>query len=178
MRRTYAITNDGQVNNRTSIPMASLVLTTLFSVLLGLIAIGSPVAFNDVISMSLSSLYASYFIACVLLLWRRCTNAIKERIPTEFRQRHSAVPTAPGELMWGPWRVPGMLGILINVFACACLLIVFFFSLWPPAVPVTGATMNYSSLVIGVVMIFSVVYYTFSAHKSYKDPIVETDVIL
>lgn len=75
--------------------------------------------------------------------------------------------------MWGPWHVPGLLGISNNLFACAYLVILLFFSFWPGATPTTAATMNYSILVIGFVVCFSMLYYTFWARKFFSGPIVE-----
>jgi choline transport protein len=39
--------------------------------LLSTIALGSYVAFSNVVNLSIGGLYASYFIVCTLLLWRR-----------------------------------------------------------------------------------------------------------
>jgi choline transport protein len=64
-------------------------------------------------------------------------------------------------------------GTIVNAFACIYLVVVFFFSLWPPATPVTPATMNYSVLVLGAVAILSYIYYVFWPHKSYSGPLVE-----
>ena len=45
----YVIAYKMQVNKRTKVPTASLVLTIHFSFLLRLISIGAPIALNDVI---------------------------------------------------------------------------------------------------------------------------------
>lgn len=74
---------------------------------------------------------------------------------------------------WGPWCLKGPLGIANNVVACAYLILIAFFSYWPAVIPVTPATMNYSSLVLGVVAIGSMVYYFTWARKTYKGPVVE-----
>lgn len=76
-------------------------------------------------------------------------------------------------LVWGPWRVPEPIGTVCNLLACLYLAIVFFFAFWPPAVPVTPNTMNYSSLIVGVVAIISGVYYVIWAHKTYTGPVVD-----
>lgn len=81
--------------------------------------------------------------------------------------------TTGAELVWGPWRIKGIWGILNNSFAVVYLTIILFFSFWPPVIPVTAATMNYSSLVTGTVFIFSIVYYFLWAKKDYQGPIVE-----
>ena len=79
------------------------------------------------------------------------------------------------KLTWGPWKVPGKLGISVNIFGIAYMVVILFFSFWPPTTPTHAATMNYSVAVLGVVVIFSVVYYITRAHKIYKGPLVETD---
>ena len=77
------------------------------------------------------------------------------------------------ELAWGPWHVPGIFGIINNIFAVCFMTFVWFFALWPPQTPVDAATMNYASLMTGGVTIFSIVYYWLWAHKEYKGPRVE-----
>ena len=67
-----------------------------------------------------------------------------------------------------------MLGIAINVFGVMYMIVILFFSFWPPSTPVDAGTMNYSVLALGIVVIFSVIYYTTSAHKTYTGPVVET----
>lgn len=84
--------------------------------------------------------------------------------------------TANTNLVWGPWHFTGALGIFINVFACMYLTLVLFFSFWPPYTPTTAADMNYSSVLMAFVILFSVVYYLLFARKTYKGPIIETDM--
>ncbi|KAM4066051.1 amino acid permease [Hirsutella rhossiliensis] len=74
----------------------------------------------------------------------------------------SALPalanTAAGQgqtLAWGPWHVPGVFGIVNNI------------------TPTTLATTNWSVLMTGAVVIFSVIYYLTWAKKEYKGPIME-----
>lgn len=81
--------------------------------------------------------------------------------------------TVGAELVWGPWHIPGVWGIMNNVFACIYLIIVFFFSFWPPGTPVGPETMNYSILVTSVVAAFSVIYYLVWARREYDGPVVE-----
>ena len=85
--------------------------------------------------------------------------------------------TTAGEgqtLAWGPWHVPGIFGIINNTFACLFMIIIWFFSFWPPMLNPTVDMMNYSVLVTGFVAIFSVVYYFVRGRKEYNGPIVET----
>lgn len=157
------------MNRRTSIPLATVVLTSAVSCLLGLINIGSAVAFNDVVSLTLNGSYSSYLLCCGLLLWRRCTGFIKS--PSERVDM-------PGtfELFWGPFKVPGVFGITVNIIACVYSIIILFFSFWPPATPTTAATTNYSVLMTGGVLLFSVIYYLLHARKIYTGPVLENEI--
>ena len=177
------------VEPRTHIPMVAIGVLTSIPAVLALIYIGSSSVFEDVVSLSTSGLYASYFITCSLLFWRRVTGQIK---PYSSRDEEgtsaSAFPTrvsaeSPGEdvvvqppLVWGPWRVPGMLGTLNNAYACVYILFVLFWSFWPPSTPPTPSSMNYSVLMTGAVIIFSIVYYYIWGRHQYMGPLIEREV--
>ncbi|PYH95514.1 amino acid transporter [Aspergillus ellipticus CBS 707.79] len=157
------------VSTRNFFPTYSIYLTMTICCLLGLINIGSSVALNDVISMAVSGLYTSYLIVAVLLLYRRCTGAI-----APFNDSEDNVVNVPGaKLMWGPFRVPGIWGILINGYAITYIIIVIFFSYWPTALPVTVESMNYSVVGTMGVVILAIIYYIFRARHVYTGPIVE-----
>ena len=171
----------GKVNSHKLIPLNAIFVTTTITLLLGLISIGSPTAFSDLLSLTINGLYSSYFIVCALLFWRRVTGNIRTPDAAEFGagpRRH--ITNAPGssgqDLCWGPWRVPGVLGVITNGFACIFMLIILFFSFWPQATPVTLATMNWSVLIVFSVVILSTIYYMVWAHRTYTGPIVEIEV--
>ena len=138
------------------------------SVLIGLINLGSTTAFNDVVSLGVSGLYASYVITEALLLYRRVTGAI--RSPNDAPADGSTVGEKKGELVWGPFHVPGIFGTIVNIIAVLFGIIIFFFSCWPVSSTVTPATMNYSSLMTGSVVIAAVVYYVVWARHTYEGP--------
>ncbi|CRG91109.1 Choline transport protein [Talaromyces islandicus] len=167
-----------KVSSRAGIPVNAVIFTATVSVLLGLIPLGSSVAFNDLTSMSTSGLYLSYMVCCILLLYRRCTGGIID--PSEPDNTNSPVAdeaqivnTAGAKLVWGPFHLKGIFGIAVNIFAIAYMLITVFFSFWPPTAQVNKSTMNYS--VVGTVgtMFLSVVYYFFRARHVYEGPVIE-----
>lgn len=80
---------------------------------------------------------------------------------------------APGQLFWGPWHVPGIWGIINNIYACMYMVFVIFWSTWPPSVPVSAESMNYSVLVAGAIVIFSIFWYIVRGRKEYLGPLVE-----
>lgn len=111
-------------------------------------------------------------MAAGCLLYRRCGGGARQADAGGLPAR-----TADGQghaLTWGPWRVPGAWGIANNAFACVYLVIVWFFSFWPPtSTSITLATMNWSVLVTGAVMVLSIVYYLTWAKKEYEGSVVE-----
>lgn len=159
-------------------PINAVFVTTAISILIGLISIGSPTAFNDLVSLSVNSLYTSYFIVCALLLWRRVTGAIKvEADITADGPRYIGSGSADiGQLAWGPWRIPGLFGLCVNTFACIYMVIIIFFSFWPQGKAPTPATMNFSCLVTGSVALLSCLYYLVWAHRTYSGPVVEIEL--
>ena len=64
-------------------------------------------------------------------------------------------------------------GLIINAFAVAFLMISLFFSFWPPALPVELITMNWSCAVFGGVVALGVLWYVIIGRKAYHGPVVE-----
>ncbi|KAL8794254.1 MAG: hypothetical protein Q9195_003208 [Heterodermia aff. obscurata] len=174
-----------KVEPRTSIPLVAILLVTIIPCLLALIYIGSSTVFEDVVSLSVSGLYGSYFVPCSLLLWRRTTGKMKD-YTGDSEEDDNANPqqtndsreddVAQPPLMWGPWRVPGLLGTVNNAFACVYIVFVLFWSFWPPTTPVTAENMNYSVLVTGSVIGFSIIYYFIWGKTQYLGPLVDREV--
>jgi len=80
-------------------------------------------------------------------------------------------------LMWGPFHLPRILGIVNNLYACCYMVFVIFWSVWPPSTPVTASTMNYSVVVTGGVMILSGIWYYVRAKDVYKGPLIDSEVV-
>ncbi len=140
------------------------------SVLLSLIVLGSSKAFNDLVGLTVAALNSSYLIASGFLLYRRCTGGI--------RPRHESLPGKDSdyaELVFGPWYIPGIYGVVVNAFACLYSIVLVFFCMWPSELPVTAENMNYTALVTGAVIAFSIGYYIFWARRIYTGPIVEVN---
>ncbi|THC91171.1 hypothetical protein EYZ11_009360 [Aspergillus tanneri] len=158
-----------KVTAQTSVPTYSVALTTVISCLLALINIGSDVAFNDLVSMSISGLYLSYMVVAALLLYRRITGGINKARPGD----ETIVNTAGARLVWGPFHIPGIWGIAINTWALIYMTIAVFFSFWPPKSEVKVENMNFSVVGTMGVIILSLAYYGLRARKVYEGPVVE-----
>ncbi|CAG8956651.1 hypothetical protein HYFRA_00011962 [Hymenoscyphus fraxineus] len=164
-----------KVQTRSALPMSAITVVTVGAMLLGLINIGSTSVFNDVISLALEGLFSSYLIALVLLLYRRIQGDIIEETDSPDIPQGEALQSEK-QLRWGPWRVKGIFGTVVNFIGCVYLLIMIFFCFWPATLPVTAINMNYSSLIWGTVVIGSLLYYAIKARKIYTGPIVEIGV--
>lgn len=186
----------GKVNPRTKIPVIAVLACTGIAALLTLIYVGSATAFNDVVSLTITGFYGSYLFPAALLLYHRIKGNVlpygteintvpaerlasgdKKLVNTEQRSGDSDTEeVVNARLVWGPWRVPGILGILNNLYACAYMIFVIFWSVWPPEYHVTPSTMNYSIVVTGGVMILSGIWYFIGGKKQYKGPLIDDEV--
>ena len=127
----------GRIEPRSKLPIYSLLISTLFSLLLALINIGSSTALNAILSLVVSGFLGSYLLPIGLILHHRLSKS------------HSM------NLRFGPWRL-GRWGAPINAFALGWTVLAMFFSFWPTAVPVTPETMNWSCLLYGATTLFGV----------------------
>jgi hypothetical protein len=123
------------------------------------------------VSLTISCSLVSFLSCSILLLYRRCTGSISQSAVTD----DGIVNTAGAELVWGPYHIPGMLGISVNIIAIIFMIIAIFFSFWPPDRRVTVSNMNYSSLGFCSVVTLSLIYYYVSARKFYTGPVVEIE---
>ena len=253
-RMTWAFARDAglpfssivkRVERRTRVPVIAVLVCVGLACLLAIIYVGSSTAFNDVVSLTISGFYLSYFVPASYLLYNRLRGRIlphqaklhdedvvkssatavvnpnnhssgggggggdinetgvseKTKDPEvgEARKPGSAsssdhgkpkvedseldgaegelIAYAPGRLFWGPWHVPGIWGIINNIYACLYMIFVFFWCMWPPAVPVSAESMNYSVLVTGAVVLFSIFWYLVRGRKEYRGPLVEKQAI-
>lgn len=119
--------------------------------------------------MSISGLYLSYMVVGSLLLWRRCTGGIGSSRGNDS----VVVNTAGARLVWGPFHLPGIWGIIVNAWALIYMTIAVFFTFWPTTWVVDVQTMNFSVVGTMGTILLSLFYYLFRARKVYDGPIME-----
>ena len=142
-----------QVEPRTSLPLYSIGLTTTVSLLLALINIGSSTAFNALTSLVVASFYSSFSMSAAVFLHKRLTTPEHEMEYGHFKLGRSGVPVTIGALIYS--------------------LIRTFFSFWPATREVTAVTMNWSVVVFGGVLLYSLLFWVLYGRKVYTGPIIE-----
>ncbi|KAF2270615.1 amino acid transporter [Lojkania enalia] len=153
--------------SKNSLPVPAILVTLVITILLSLIVLGSSVAFSALLSLTVAALYSTYLLVCILLLWRRLDGSIAH--PSDYSLDTS-------RLTWGPWRLAEPLGTINNGFACIYLGFMLFWSFWPPITPTTPKTANFSVLILGAVVLFSLLWYIVRARHSFRGPLREVDV--
>lgn len=153
-----------KLSTKTKLPLAAICTTLCITVLLSLISLGSSVALNNVLNLSIAALISTYLLVCSLLLWRRSTGGIR---------RGAEDVEDLGMVHWGPWKIPEPWGSINNTFAVLYLSFVWFWTFWPTMTPNTPDTFNFNVLPFGGIVLFSTIWYVMSAKKTFNGPIRE-----
>lgn len=148
------------VDPNNEVPTAAVAAVTLLQMLLGFIYLGNSTAFNAILAMAIIGMYLSYVLPiCYMLVHGR--------------------PSLLSAADYGPFRLGRGFGVLCNVVSVVWLVVSIVFSTFPSAMPVTAATMNYSSVVMAGWMVFGAAYYFARGRKNFRVPDVRmTNVVV
>ena len=137
------------MNWKFNIPFHSVYLTSFLTGVLCLINLGSTLAFNIIISLSLLGLLSTYMISIGCVLLRRLKGQ---------------------ELPAARWSL-GRFGLPINMFAFFYSAFVLVFSCFPVAVPVDLSTANWAPVVWASVIVMALVVYFLHGKNHYTPPV-------
>ncbi|KAH8731958.1 amino acid/polyamine transporter I [Phaeosphaeriaceae sp. PMI808] len=143
------------VNQSSQVPVRSVVLVTVLQMLLGFIYLGNTTAYNAIVSMAILGLYASYLMPIVYFMIYGRPNFSSD----EF----------------GRFKMPKILGLVMNIISCAWLVISMVFSTFPTVMPVTPQNMNYSIVVMVGWVVLGGAFYFVSGRKKFEVPNVTRD---
>ncbi|KAK2764533.1 hypothetical protein FQN54_009228 [Arachnomyces sp. PD_36] len=132
-----------------NIPLNAVIVSLIITVLLSLINIGSDVALFAIVSLTITSLMTSYIITISCLVIKRLRGQ----------------PLPPHR-----WSL-GKYGLAINIGALAFLIPLFVFAMFPLTAEVEPATMNWSVVMYGGMLIFSTAYYWLGGRHTYIPPV-------
>lgn len=159
-RMTFAFARDGglplsrlwwKVDPKLGVPLNALYLNIAIVVLFGCIYLGSTVAFNAIIAASVVALGVSYGIPIALNVMQ-----MRSKLPV----RAFALPNAVG------W-VANIIGLVYTIVTTVLFL-------FPPAIPVTGTSMNYCIVAFGVIVFISALQWLVDGRKNFEGPRVTT----
>ncbi|KAL8637015.1 MAG: hypothetical protein Q9228_005668 [Teloschistes exilis] len=133
-----------------NIPLNALWVSLGFGVIIALINLGSSVALNAVVSLTISALLSSYILSIGCLISKRF--------------RGEALPASKFSL--------GTYGLAINLIAEVFLIPFFIFCFFPITNGVDLETMNWNVVMFGGITIFATVYYWgLGGRRLYRPPV-------
>ncbi|KAF9077332.1 amino acid/polyamine transporter I [Rhodocollybia butyracea] len=139
----------GKMNYNLNVPDNAVYLTSFFCGILALINIGSTLAFNIIVSVSVLGLLSTYMISIGCVLWKRLT-----------RQ-----PLPPAR-----WSL-GRYGTVINLFGFLYSAFIIVFACFPTGLPVDTASANWAPLVWVLVIVLAVIAYVLHGKRHYTAPV-------
>ncbi|KAH8682127.1 amino acid/polyamine transporter I [Xylariales sp. PMI_506] len=140
------------VSPRWKNPVNSVLFIACFCTIMGLIYLGSSVAFDAFVGSFVVLTTLSYLAAL---------------LPFLFSKRQS--------VRAGPFFIKGALGFVINAVSCLFMVVWLVFYCFPYALPVDAEGMNYASLMAGGLTVFIGAWW-FCVQGKYKGPHVLLDV--
>ncbi|OQE20418.1 hypothetical protein PENSTE_c013G00904 [Penicillium steckii] len=139
----------GRIHPVLQVPVNALLANSLVVFIIGCIYLASSTAFNALIGTGLVLQQVSFCFPAALLI---------------FRKRSSTY--LPSHRFFNIGRFGWVSNIVTLLFG---ILTLIFFN-FPAEMPVTGGNMNYTSVVIGTMALFSLGNWVFHANKSYQGP--------
>ncbi|OAL25438.1 hypothetical protein AYO20_10472 [Fonsecaea nubica] len=139
-----------KVNPNLNVAANACFVTWGYTVVMSLIYLGSPVAFNAIISLAIVALMATYAISIACVLWRRIS--LPETLPPVF------------------WSL-GKWGILVNGIGLTYAIYAFFWAFWPIYWKPNAEDMNWAVVLFVGVMFISAVNWVLSARRMYTGPV-------
>lgn len=129
--------------------MNAVYITSVLVGILAFVQLGSTVAFNTIVSLSVLGLLSTYLISIGSVLW--------------VRIRGQPLPPARWSL--------GRLGLPVNAFAVFYCAFIIVFSSFPTAIPVDTDSANWAPAVWVGVIILSGIVYLVHGKKHYQAPV-------
>lgn len=134
-------------------PVNAVIVITVLAIVIGLINIGSSVAFSIITSLGTGTLTSSYIVTISIVYWRKLTG--RTLLPSRFDMGRIG-------------------GLIVNTLALIWLWIVLifcFFPLFPLSIVPQLASFNWAIAVWGGVVVFALVFYAAWGRKVYDGPV-------
>ena len=179
-RMIYAFARDGglpysrvfgKIHVGLDTPVNALLLTTGIVIIFGCIFLGSTAAFNAIVSASVVALGVTYAIPPAI-------NALRGR---------KMLPETRA------FKLPGPLGWFCNIVSFAIFsndhtlimqagvlytVLTTILFVFPPAIPVSAASMNYCIVAFAIVIVISAIQWIVDGRKNYKGPQIDVAALV
>ena len=155
-RMTFAFARDGglplsslwwKVHPSLGVPLNALLVNVAVVIAFGCIFLGSDVAFNAITASAVVSLGVSYAIP----------------IAVNLAQGRRMLPERA-------FKLPDWLGWTTNIIGLAYTVLTTVLFLFPPAIPVSGVSMNYCVVAFAVIVLISAVQWVVDGRKNFVGP--------
>jgi len=159
-RETWAFARDGglpfshwiaKVSIRYNAPLNAVYVTTVLSLILCLVNLGSNIAFNIIISLNLVAFLFTYLFSIGCVLWKRL---------------HDPASLPPAKFSLGRWGVP------VNVFACLYSILAIILSCFPVSIPTDAEDANWAPAIMAGVLLIALISYVLQGRRIYQGPVV------
>ncbi|KIW46646.1 hypothetical protein, variant [Exophiala oligosperma] len=141
------------IHPRHKVPVKAAILCWAIIAILGFVYLGSTTAFNALVGCNVLLANISFAFPIALLL---------------FGRRKYLKPSL--------FPLGNFLGPIINAVALVWIIFMVVFFDFPFTMPVHADNMNYSSVIIGAVLIFAGLYWMLNGRKSYQGPKMEVGI--
>ena len=138
-----------KVSPERRIPTNAIICTACFTLILSAILAGSPLAFNIIASLGAAAILGSYMISIGTITYRRLRGF--KLLKTQFSLGRFALP--------------------INIMALVFVTFAWVLAFFPAAPQPTAESMNWSSLIFGVVLVGSLILYFAKKRHEYHGPV-------
>ncbi|KAN0060549.1 hypothetical protein ACQY0O_007004 [Thecaphora frezii] len=164
-----------RIHKTLQVPLQAMTMTTAWVVVFGCIYLGSNSALNAILSSSVVLLQASYCLPILLVLVRGRKATLIHHHPS-FSSSSSAsidekASPSSGGSRGSSWSLGPLLGPLLNALAVVYIVLTNVFFLFPPELPVSGSNMNYTVVVVAIVIVLASVAWIVEGRKTYKGPV-------
>lgn len=139
-----------RVDPKRPVPQNAAIVTSIITLGMALIYLGSSVAFYAITSLFTVALLQCYCLSIGCILWRRIYHP-------------ETLPHAQFSL--------GKYGVAINSIAVIFGIWSFFWSFWPQSYPVTATTFNWASALFVSALLGASLHYVVIGRKRYRGPV-------
>lgn len=139
-----------KVDRKRHIPQNAIIITSIVSICLGFIYIGSSVAFYAITSLLTVALLQCYCFSIGCLLWRRIRHP-ETLPPARFSLGKFGIPVNAAAVIWAFWG--------------------FFLSFWPQYYPYAASSFNWASVIFFSILVVAAIHFVLVAHRKYTGPV-------